>query len=55
VSDVIVERLRQRFGTHAKVVVDRNFDDVLAADAERDRTLLDVRVRLVGDVHAQYR
>ena len=45
----------QRVRAHAKLVVAGDAHDVVASDAERDRRLLDVRVRLVRDVDAQRR
>ena len=55
VCEIVVERARQRFRLHAEIAVDRDPYHVLAPDAERDRGLLDVRVRLIGDVDAQHR
>jgi 5-carboxymethyl-2-hydroxymuconate isomerase len=52
---VVVDRGGEGVGPHAERIVDRDFDHVLAADAERDRAFLDVRMRVLGDVHAQRR
>ena len=51
--DVVVDAARERIRPHPKGGVAGDAHDVLLPDAERDRGLLDVRMRVFGDVDAQ--
>ena len=53
--DVARQQRVERLGQHRKRLVDRNAHDVFATDAERERGLLDVRMRVLGEVHSKRR
>src|SRR5438093_1411838 len=52
---VVVDDPREGVGTHPQLVVDRDMDEILEPEAERQRRLVDRRVRVLRGVNAESR